>query len=106
MSTWAKIDENNIVTEVVRADNNDPNGDEGHQWLLDNHGGNWIQTSFLGAIRKNYAGVGYTYDFDRDAFIPPKRNCHLEETLDELTCQWICSNPQHELDRLAAMVDD
>ena len=87
MSTWARIDENNIVIDVLRCDNNDPNGDEGYQWLLDNHGGNWIQTSFLGAIRKNYAGVGYTYDPHRDAFIPPKPDNSIG--FDEETCQWI-----------------
>lgn len=91
MSTWARIDENNIVIDVLRCDNNDPNGDEGHQWLLDNHGGTWIQTSFMGAIRKNYAGIGYTYDVNRDAFIPPKPDNSIG--FNEETCQWIVPKP-------------
>jgi len=69
---WAEIDQNNIVARVLVGDNNDPNEDEGYQWLIDNLGGTWIKTSYNGSIRKNYAGVGYTYDADLDAFIPPR----------------------------------
>jgi hypothetical protein len=72
MSHWAEIDEHNIVTRVLVGDNNDPNGDEGYQWLIDNLGGTWVKTSYNGNIRKNYAGIGYTYDEELDAFIPPK----------------------------------
>jgi hypothetical protein len=95
MSHWAEVDENNIVLRVTVGDNNDPAGDEGYQWLLDNLGGRWIKTSYNGNIRYNYAGIGYVYDSDRDAFIPPKANCHPEETLDESICIWICNNPEH-----------
>jgi hypothetical protein len=91
MSTWARVDENNIVIDVVRGDNNDPNGDEGYQWLVDNLGGTWIQTSFMSAIRKNYAGIGYTYDADRDAFIAPKPDDATG--FDEDTCHWIVPRP-------------
>jgi hypothetical protein len=72
ISSWAEIDENNIVTRVLVGDNNDPNGDEGYQWLIDNLGGRWIKTSYNASIRKNYAGIGFAYDEDLDAFIPPK----------------------------------
>jgi hypothetical protein len=72
MSHWAEIDENNIVLRVTVGDNNDPAGDEGYQWLVDNLGGTWIKTSYNGNIRKNFAGTGYTYDPIRDVFIPPK----------------------------------
>ena len=95
MSHWAEVDENNIVLRITVGDNNDPAGDEGYQWLLDNLGGRWIKTSYNGNIRYNYAGIGYVYDPDRDAFIPPKANCHPEETLDESICIWICNNPEH-----------
>lgn len=87
MSTWARIDENNIVIDVLRCDNNDPNGDEGFKWLTENFGGTWIQTSFIGAIRKNYAGIGYTYDAERDAFIAPEPEGNIG--FNEETCTWI-----------------
>lgn len=72
MAHWAEIDENKVVLRVLVGDNNDPAGDEGYQWLLDNLGGTWIKTSYNGNIRKNYAGIGYTYDEALDAFVPPK----------------------------------
>jgi hypothetical protein len=96
MSHWAEVNENNIVLRVTVGDNNDPAGDEGYQWLIDNLGGTWIKTSYNGNIRKNFAGIGYTYDPARDAFIPPKANCHIEETLDEANCLWVCTNPEHD----------
>ncbi len=96
MSHWAEIDENNTVLRVLVGDNNDPAGDEGYQWLLDNLGGTWIKTSYNGNIRKNYAGIGYTYDEARDAFIAPKPDCHPDlVTLDEETCRWNCSDATH-----------
>jgi hypothetical protein len=95
MAHWAEVDENNIVLRITVGDNNDPAGDEGYQWLLDNLGGRWIKTSYNNNIRYNYAGIGYVYDPDRDAFIPPKANCHPEETLNESICIWICNNPEH-----------
>lgn len=94
MANWAEISENNIVIRVVATSNNEP--DEGYQWLIDNLGGQWIKTSYntiggvhrLGEVplRKNYAGIGFIYDEQRDAFIPPKPfNSWL---LNEDTCQW------------------
>lgn len=93
MSNWAEIDENNIVIRVLVGDNSMPN--EGYDWLVTNLGGNWIQTSYNKRIRFNYAGIGYTYDESRDAFIGPKTGCHNDETLDELTCCWYCNNSEH-----------
>jgi hypothetical protein len=61
MAHFAKIDENNIVTQVVVVDNKEK--------IL---GGTWKQTSYNGNMRKNYAGIGYTYRADIDAFVPPK----------------------------------
>jgi hypothetical protein len=87
MAHWAEIDENNIVIRVTVGDNNDPVGDEGYQWLLDNLGGTWIKTSYNANIRKNYAGIGYTYDSARDAFIPPKPEIG-NWILNEDTCRW------------------
>jgi hypothetical protein len=86
MAHWAEIDENNIVIRVTVGDNNDPNGDEGYQWLLDNLGGTWIKTSYNGNIRKRYAGTGYSYNEELDSFIPPKPfNSWI---LDEESCSW------------------
>ena len=89
MSNWAEIDNNNIVIRVTVGDNNSP--DEGYQWLIDNLGGTWIKTSYNGNIRKNYAGVGFTYDATRDVFIPPKPFNYW--VLDEATCQWQAPTP-------------
>ena len=96
MAHWAEIDENNKVIRVTVGDNNDPNGDEGYQWLIDNLGGRWVKTSYntitgehtKGGIplRKNFAGVGYTYDPVRDAFIP--RKVHPSFIFNEDKCIW------------------
>ena len=72
MSHWAELDENNIVIRVTVGDNNDPNGDEGYQWLIDNLGGRWIQTSYNNNFRKQFAGVGSYYDEVFDVFITPQ----------------------------------
>jgi hypothetical protein len=72
MSHWAEIDSDNKVIRVLVGDNNDPNGDEGYQWLLDNLGGTWIKTSYNNKIRKQYAGIGFSYDPVTDVFIAPK----------------------------------
>lgn len=103
MAHWAEVDENNLVLRVLVGDNNDP--DEGYQWLIDNLGGAWLKTSyntFAGVhkeggtpLRKNFAGIGFTYDSTRDAFIPPKPDDFTDEddnsftfVLNEETCQW------------------
>lgn len=87
MSHWAEIDLENKVIRVLVGDNNDPAGDEGYQWLSDNLGGTWIKTSYNGNIRFNYAGIGYTFDEVRNAFIAPEPEGNLG--FDETTCQWI-----------------
>ena len=87
MAHWAEIDNDNKVLRVLVGDNNDPAGDEGYQWLLDNLGGTWIKTSYNGNIRKNYAGIGYSYDPVRDAFIAPEPDNAIG--FDEDTCRWI-----------------
>jgi hypothetical protein len=98
MSHWAEVDKNNIVLRVLVGDNNDPNGDEGYQWLVNNLGGTWVKTSYNArgnGFRKNYAGIGHTYDPVRDAFIAPKPECHEEVIFNEETCQWSCPNTSH-----------
>lgn len=95
MSHWAELDKDNKVIRILVGDNHDPAGDEGYQWLLDNLGGTWIKTSYNANIRKNYAGIGFIYDAERDAFIPPK--CHDIATLNETTCLWNCTDISHRL---------
>jgi len=84
MAHFAELDENNIVTRVLVTNNAFPN--EGYDWLIDNLGGTWIQTSYNATIRFNYAGVGFTYDSELDAFIAPQPYPSWE--LVEETCQW------------------
>jgi hypothetical protein len=93
MAHFAKLDENNNVL-AVHVVNNDVitiNGSESEQvgidFLTGLHGHSlWKQTSYNGTFRKNYAGIGYTYDSSRDAFIPPKPfNSWI---LNEATCLW------------------
>ena len=97
MSHWAELDNNNKVIRVTVGDNNDPAGDEGYQWLIDNLGGTWVKTSYNGNIRYNYAGIGYTYDEVRDAFIAPEPENAIG--FDEDTCTWI--TPKVEIETLA-----
>lgn len=90
MSHWAEIDESNTVLRVLVGNNNE--ADEGEAFM-NSLGGTWVKTSYNGNIRKNFAGIGYTYDSGRDAFIPPV--CHEIAVLDEATCLWTCEDPSH-----------
>jgi hypothetical protein len=84
MSHFAEVDENNVVLRVLVGDNDMPN--EGYDWFVENLGGTWIKTSYNGSIRKNFAGIGYTYNEELDAFIPPKP--YDSWSLNESTCLW------------------
>ena len=94
MAHFAKIGLNNKVISVHSVHDNelkDSNGVEqeniGIDFLTNLHGwAIWKQTSYNNNIRKNFAGIGYTYDEDRDAFIPPKP--FTSWILNEETCQW------------------
>lgn len=96
MAHWAELDENNVVLRVTVGSNDEP--DEGYNWLIENLGGRWIKTSYNGNIRVRYAGIGYTYDEQLDAFMPPK--CHDEATLNATTADWDCNNIEHEIEAL------
>jgi len=80
MAHFAKINKTNIVTDVIVAEQDFINsGKVGDSFL-------WIQTSYNGSFRKNYAGIGFQYDKTRDAFIPIKPfNSWI---LNETTCRW------------------
>jgi hypothetical protein len=94
MAHFAKLDENNVVTQVIVVHNNDctldgaENETVGVLFCKSLFGADtrWKQTSYNGTIRKNYAGIGYTYDNARDAFIPPKP--FPSWVLNEGTCRW------------------
>ena len=108
MSHFAQIDENNIVTRVIVVEQDvlntglfgDPNS--------------WIQTSYntygglhkLGGtpLRKNYAGIGYTYDSTRDAFIPPKP--YNSWVLNETSCLWEAPTPMPVDDKIYSWNED
>lgn len=83
MSHWAEIDNNNVVLRVLVGNNAEP--DEGEAFM-NSLGGTWVKTSYNGTIRKNFAGIGYSYDSTRDAFIAPKP--FDSWVLDEDTCRW------------------
>jgi hypothetical protein len=97
MSHFAKINPQGIVTNVIVADQ------EFIDTYLDNAPGYWLQTSYNthGGVhnndgtpfRKNFAAIGYTYDKNRDAFIPPKPADHPSWVLDEETCLWKWPTP-------------
>jgi hypothetical protein len=93
MAHFVKLDENNVVTQVIVVDNKDcadANGVEkeyiGAAFCEKLFGGTWKQTSYNGNKRKNYAGIGYMYDAIRDAFIPPKP--FNSWVLNDDTCLW------------------
>jgi hypothetical protein len=69
MSHWAELDKDNKVIRVTVGDNNDPAGDEGYQWLIDNVGGTWVKTSYNATIRGKFAAIGDSYDPELDVFI-------------------------------------
>jgi hypothetical protein len=93
MAHFAEIDQNNVVLRVIVVENRDtstPDGTEvesiGVAFCQRLFGGNWVKTSYNGNVRKNYAGIGYTYDSGRDAFVSPK--IFASWVLNEDTCQW------------------
>lgn len=88
MSHFAEIDKNNIVLRViVVADEHEA---DGANWCNKLLGGTWVQTSYNGKIRYNYAGIGFAYDPVLDAFIPPTP--YPSWVLDA-TCQWQAPQP-------------
>lgn len=107
MAHWAQIDGNNYVVRIIVGDNSLE--DEGYNWIISNLGGNWLKTSYTSRggkkinpdtgeiisdnhFRFNYAGPGYRYDEQRDAFIPPKPDDSRNWILNEETCLWELSS--------------
>jgi hypothetical protein len=104
MAHYAFLDNNNIVTEVIVGINETETieGLDTEIWYGNFRSQRCKRTSYNGNIRKNYAGIGFTYDEGRDAFIPPKANCHAEEVFNETICRWTCSNAEHFTQNLSA----
>jgi len=101
MAHFAEIGLDNTVLRVIVVHNNellDENGVEqeakGAEFCRNLLGGTWVQTSYNGNIRKNFAGAGFTYDSERDAFIPPKP--YASWVLNEDICQWVAPIPMPE----------
>jgi len=89
MAHYAFLDENNIVTQVIVGRNEYEVVDGISDWEAyygNLHGQRCVRTSYNGNIRKNYAGIGFIYDDDRDAFIAPQP--FASWLLDEDTCRW------------------
>ena len=88
MAHYAFLDENNVVTEVIVGIDETEliEGLSPEEWYGNFRGKKCVRTSYHGNIRKNYAGIGFTYSEAFDAFIPPKPEG--EFTLNEETCQW------------------
>jgi len=95
MAHFAKLDENNVVTQVIVVDNKDVTdphtGQEdeilGIAFCKKLLGGNWKQTSYNNSTRVRYAGIGYSYNAALDAFVPPQP--HASWTLDNETADWV-----------------
>ena len=87
MAHFAEINDNSIVTRVLVVPNEEEADGQNYLANVLGLGGNWLQTSYNGNIRKNFAGIGYTYDSNRDAFIAPEPMDSMG--FDEATCQWI-----------------
>lgn len=89
MAHYAFLNDNNVVTEVIVGidETETIEGKSPEEWYGEFRGQRCVRTSYNARIRKNYAGIGFTYDEDRDAFIPPQPPG--DWILDDDTCQWI-----------------
>jgi len=99
MAHYAFLDENNIVTEVIVGIDETEliEGLDPETWYANFKGQKCVRTSYNGNIRFNYAGIGYTYDEVKDAFIAPEPDNAIG--FDEDTCKWIV--PKVEIETLA-----
>mgnify|MGYP003655969097 CR=1 FL=1 len=91
MAHYAFLDKNNVVTEVIVGKEETDTTQDWEQYYEAIRGQVCKRTSYNGNIRKNYAGIGYTYDSTRDAFIPPQP--YPSWTMSEDTCLWSAPTP-------------
>jgi hypothetical protein len=104
MAHYAFLNQNNIVTEVITGidETETIEGLTPETWYGNFRGQVCKRTSYNNNYRFNYAGIGHTFDATKGtdgAFIAPKPTCgHIELTLDETTCRWVCTNSEHEVE--------
>lgn len=93
MAHYAFLDENSIVIDIITGIDETEliDGLDTETWYGNYRGQKCVRTSYNGNIRKNYAGIGHTYDKSRDAFIAPKP--YASWVLDEETCVWNAPTP-------------
>lgn len=98
MAHFAKIDQFGYVVQVIVVDNKDTSDASGTEkesigaaFCERLFGGTWKQTSYNSRFRKNYAGIGYKYDEQLDAFVPPKP--FASWVLNDFICQWDAPTP-------------
>ena len=99
MAHYAFLDENNIVTEVITGIDETEliEGLDPETWYGNFRNQVCKRTSYNSNIRCNYAGIGYLYDAEADAFIAPNPECgHPELILNTDTYKWECENSAHE----------
>lgn len=98
MAHYAFLDKNNIVTQVIVGIDETEliEGLDPETWYGNFKGQTCVRTSYNGNIRYNYAGIGYSYDPDADAFIAPAPCDHEELTLNTSNYKWECDNAEHE----------
>jgi len=89
MGYWAQLDNNRVVIQVVEAT------EEVIQSGALGNPNNWLETSITGEFRKNYAGIGYTYDLVLNCFYAPQPSGSTE--FDDTTCRWILQPPSGSL---------
>ena len=108
MAHFAQLDENNVVLQVIVVHNNDCKDADGNeseavgvafcQSLFP--GTNWKQTSYNGNMRYNYAGIGFTYNAEADAFIAPQPICGHKELFLNDKFQWNCQGCELDFKKL------
>jgi hypothetical protein len=91
MAHYAFLNSDNVVTEIIVGKDETDTSQDWEQFYGEIRNQVCKRTSYNNNIRKNYAGIGYTYDAERDAFIPPKP--YASWILDETTCQWASPIP-------------
>jgi hypothetical protein len=98
MAHYAFLDENNLVTEVITGIDETEliEGLDTETWYGNFRGQRCVRTSYNNNVRVRYAGIGYSYSEELDAFITPK--CHDEAVLNETTCDWDCANAEHTVE--------
>lgn len=102
MAHYAFLDDSNVVTEVIVGKDETEliEGLDPETWYGNYRGQTCVRTSYNGNIRYNYAGIGYTYDADADAFIPARPECGHKELFLNDNFKWNCQGCELEAKKL------